>query len=412
MIPNFQKIIDNGFSSHLKVTVPHQTIPSWPCLFSGQEVDQLGYYTFIHPIKGIFNSSVWKEKSILSIPNLKIFALNIPGTYPAWKINGEMIAGILSPSFSCFPKDLKENLEENWIVEGKNLPEIIKAFEMKTKLFLRKIKEDFDLLVYVIRLPDAFSHNVIGNEKMISNYIQLAYKKIDDFLGVIIKENNFDNLIIFSDHGLKFYKKVLNFPRLLEKKGLLYFDDLRTKRLSNIFLKLYDVVRPFIKIHIIKKFYMKYFDYEKREIQIRKDKGIGFDDTGKPRTFVQKLTSNMGALFLYGNDRNRLDIIEKSLENDKYVKEIIKYNKSGFPDFLIVLNDKYILTKEPSFFIKRRTEVFSHTNKGLFLAFGKNIKKGRKELINYQDIAPTILKLYGIKKPEYMNGKILDILSR
>ena len=140
MIPNFQKIIDNGFSSHLKVTVPHQTIPSWPCLFSGQEVDQLGYYTFIHPIKGIFNSSVWKEKSILSIPNLKIFALNIPGTYPAWKINGEMIAGILSPSFSCFPKDLKENLEENWIVEGKNLPEIIKAFEMKTKLFLRKIK--------------------------------------------------------------------------------------------------------------------------------------------------------------------------------------------------------------------------------------------------------------------------------
>ena len=144
-----------------------------------------------------------------------------------------MIAGILSPSFSCFPKDLKENFEENWIVEGKNLPEIIKAFEMKTKLFLRKMIEDFDLLVYVIRLPDAFSHNVIGDEKMISNYIQLAYKKIDDFLGVIMKENNFDNLIIFS----------------------------------------------------------------------------------------------------------------------------------GFPDFLIVLNDKYILTKEPSFFIKRRTEVFNHTKK-------------------------------------------------
>ncbi|MFX0010844.1 MAG: alkaline phosphatase family protein [Candidatus Hermodarchaeota archaeon] len=412
LLPNFKKLIENGFSAHLQVTIPHQTIPSWPCLFSGQSVDQLGYYTFIHPEKGIFNSTVWKDEAILSIKELKVFALNIPGAYPAWKINGEIISGILSPSISCFPKELEIIIRKNWIVEGKNISEIFKAFDMKKRLFLRKLKEDFDLLVFVIRVPDALSHRVIGDKKTISGHINYGYKKIDDFLGEIIKQNNYDNLIIFSDHGLKFYKKVFNFPRWLEKNRLLYLNYTREKKLNSIILKLYDFIRPFMRTQFSKKIYGKFFDVEEREKQLRKDKGFNSFDKNNPHTFIQKLTSNMGALFLSGKDKYKKEKIKHALSSDKDIVNVIEYNKDGFPDFIIALKDNYVFTKEPSFFLKRRTEAFSHTNRGLFIASGKSIRKGKENLINFQDIAPTILKLYKIDKPDYMKGKILDIINK
>ncbi|MFX1352811.1 MAG: alkaline phosphatase family protein [Promethearchaeota archaeon] len=411
LLPNFKKIINEGYSAPVQVTVPHATIPSWPCLFSGLEVSELGYYTFIHPTRGIFNSKVWRDKSILSIKDLKIFAINVPGTYPAWPINGEMITGILSPSISCYPKELQEKIEDKWIIEGKNLSEILSAFEMKKNLFLKKIKEDFDLLVFVIRVPDAISHRVLGEKETILNAMNLGYKKIDEFLGEILEEKQFDNLLIFSDHGLKFYNKVLYFPRLLEKKGLLYLNELKGKRINSLILKFYDIIRPLLRVSLSKKVYQKLFNAEKREIERKKDRKLTFFDKSKPKTFIQKLTSNMGALFLFGKDQEKKTKIKEQLEKDKHIDQIFEYSKLGFPDFLIALKDDFIFFKDCSYFLKRNTEVFSHTNRGFFMAYGKNIRKDSTNLINYLDIAPTILKLYDKEKPNYMKGKALNIFK-
>ncbi|MFW9773021.1 MAG: alkaline phosphatase family protein [Promethearchaeota archaeon] len=404
-LPNFKKIIDNGFSAPLQVTVPHATIPSWPCLFSGLDVVDLGYYTFIHPIKGMFSSLVWKEKSIFSLKDLKILALNVPGTYPAWPINGEMITGILSPSISCYPKELENAIKDNWIIEGNNLTEILKAFEIKKNLFLKKMGEDFNMLVYVIRVPDSISHYVVGDRKEILNAMNLGYGKIDDFLGELLKYENFDNILILSDHGLKFYKKVLYFPRLLEKRGLLFLNDLKGKRINSLILKLYDIIRPLMPISVSKRIYRKLFNAEKREVDRKKDRKLQFFDKTKPKTFIQKLTSNMGALFLFGDDEQKKTQIKEVLKKDKYIENIYEYDKAGFPDFLIALKDNYILFKECSYFLKRNTEVFSHTNRGFFMAYGKDVKKGSIDLIDYKDIAPIILKLFGKPKFDYMKGE-------
>ena len=87
MLPNFQHLIEEGFSANLKVTIPPITIPSWPCIFSGLTPKQLGFYYFTHPEKGLFNSSFWRDMSIFSQIRDRSFILNVPGTYPAWKIN-------------------------------------------------------------------------------------------------------------------------------------------------------------------------------------------------------------------------------------------------------------------------------------------------------------------------------------
>ena len=152
---------------------------------------QLGFHCFINPFEGMFNSYVWQDKSIFSIEDLKLFVLNVPGTYPAWKINGEMITGVLSPSVSCFPKELEVIIRKNWIIEGRDLKEAFKAFEVKKRFFLRRLKEDFDLMVFVIRLPDVISHYTIGDEKNLEVGINATA-----LITNIFKNSNFDDYLV------------------------------------------------------------------------------------------------------------------------------------------------------------------------------------------------------------------------
>jgi predicted AlkP superfamily phosphohydrolase/phosphomutase len=343
--------------------------------------------------------------------DIRIFALNIPGTYPAWEINGEMMTGILSPSLTAYPKELEQEYKEDWIIEGENLNEIFQTFEFKKNLLVKKLNEDFNLLVYVIRVPDSISHRVFGRENVVNKYIDLGYKKIDNFIGKLINNKEIDNILIFSDHGLKFYKEVIHFPRFLEKRKLLYLNNVSGLKFNSIILKLYDYIRPFLRVDITKRIYNRLSISSKRNLEIKRQKALKHLDKDKPKSFIQKLTSNVGAIFLIGEDIQKKSLIKETLEKDKYVQEVIEFNITGFPDLMVILDDKYLFTPESSYFVKRKTETFSHTNRGMFIAYGKDIKKGNIPLINYQEIAPTILKLYNFKKPDHMEKDPINLFK-
>ena len=84
-MPNFKKIIKNGFSSELTVTIPPITIPSWPSLFSGLTPEQLGYYWFNHPdLSFVIDMDVLSK--LLSImrnnPEIAVISPTHNGGYP------------------------------------------------------------------------------------------------------------------------------------------------------------------------------------------------------------------------------------------------------------------------------------------------------------------------------------------
>ena len=311
----------------------------------------------------------------------------------------------MSPSISCFPPELKFFIRNNWIIDGKSLIEIFNAFEIKKTLFLRKLKEDFNLMVYVIRLPDSISHHAHLSREKVFNYINLGYKKIDDFLGEILNYKNFDNILIFSDHGLKLYKYEFNLPRWLEKKGLLFINQSKKRKIYTIIAKLYDIIRPFIKID-----YKKYHSLKKSVLKKIINDSI-LTQTNKEKTRVLNFFGNTGGLYLNGIDKSKLDIIKKELEKDNRVKQVIKSEKEGFPDLFIILKDKYIFNHESSFFVIRGRNSLNHSQNGFFIAFGKDIKKGNSDYVSYKDVAPTILKLFGINKLDYMEGLPLSIFK-
>jgi predicted AlkP superfamily phosphohydrolase/phosphomutase len=68
-----------------------------------------------------------------------------------------------------------------------------------------------------------------------------------------------------------------------------------------------------------------------------------------------------------------------------------------------------ILTKQT----KKNHIMANHARDGIFIAYGKNIKKtGKIDNKSLMDIAPTALNLYDIKIPEFMDGSpIKEILE-
>lgn len=333
--------------------------------------------------------------------------MNVPGTYPAWRINGEMITGMLSPSISCYPSELKFFLENNWIIDGDDISDSFMAFDIKSNLFLRKMKENFDFMTYIIRIPDNLTHRSHGGRAFTLNLIYQVYLKIDKFLGKILKNESIENIFIFSDHGLRHYKKGFYLRRWLEKKKILCINEPKPNKLSEIILKFYDTIRRILKSNYLKKFYQRLINLNL--IEERETKSIKVIE--KHQTRVKGFCSYIGGLFLYGNDKKKKEEIKYALAKCKYIHKLIMPSSDDFPDFFIFLKDKYYFCDEPSFYIKRRRDIMDHSELGFFIAHGRNIKTGKKNIVSYQNIAPTILKLFNTIKPDYMMGEALDIFK-
>ena len=121
--------------------------------------------------------------------------------------------------------------------------------------------------------------------------------------------------------------------------------------------------------------------------------------------------SNYGGIFLGKDDINKKEVIKRILLSSKYVKKIIEYNTEYLPDMIIILKDKYLFSVKSSFFVNNRFNSFNHSDKGIFIAYGRSIIKGKRTETNYIDFAPTLLKLYNIKKLNHMKGNVLNIIK-
>jgi hypothetical protein len=126
--------------------------------------------------------------------------------------------------------------------------------------------------------------------------------------------------------------------------------------------------------------------------------------------FVQ-FYSNYGGIYLSKKDKVKKQLIKKHLQADKNVKKVIEYNSIYLPDLLIILRNDILFYIRGSLFTKTQFNSYNHHDKGIFFAHGKDIKHGRKRIISYLDIVPTLLKLYGIDGTREYKGTALDIFN-
>lgn len=304
-----------------------------------------------------------------------------------------------------YPNSLIESIDRSWIIDGKNIHQIFKAFEIKKKLFLTKLEQDFNLLVFVIRIPDGITHHSCIRLRKTNEYIKKGYIKIDEFLGQILKRNDIDNTFLISDHGLKIYSHEFNIKRFTEKRQIFFYNNDLLNKFLSLFLKIFGILNPkFLNTTYFHNKATKFLKNIKRVKKINK-----ISDLHNSR-FIH-FYSNYGGIYLSDREKFLKEHLKKVLLNNKIVEKVITYNSNTMPDIIMILKSKYLYSVKDSFFTTNRSNSFNHSDKGLFACIGKNIKNGKKNEILFLDFAPTILKLFNIQKPSHMKGEVLDILK-
>jgi predicted AlkP superfamily phosphohydrolase/phosphomutase len=335
--------------------------------------------------------------------------------------------------------------------------EKILEIRKKATLYLMQ-KYHWDFFMVVFYAIDPIQHHFwsffdpthpLHNPRLAQKYkdiIPYFYQKIDDAIGEILQhvdENT--NVIIVSDHGAGPEHKSFYLNLWLYKEGLLKFKEIPYNFLARIKWPhfIYKTLRrlkfpgiawtvPLDQLRLLGK----YIDpREGLEVSY-------FIDWSKTKAFAGNHTEQ--GIYLNVKGREPQGIVEPGAEYEELREYIIRrlyqledpdirgkvVNKvykreevySGpyikfAPDlFLVLKNGSYLAQKEcypgPLFRYTNKT-TGTHSFEGIFIAKGKNIKKGQGlTKLHVTDVTPTVLHLLDQPIPSDMDGRVLTEITQ
>ncbi len=490
-LPTFKKLIKGGVSGNLYSTIPPLTGPAWISMITGKNPGKHGCFDFMKWKKGSYerepidpvslrDKTLW---NIISGAGKRMCAINVPVTYPPQKVNGYLVAGLLTPSLkaeltypSGFKKELLARVPGYRITTGMSfqpgkekqlIEELYEITRQRTKLikYMYK-KEEFDFFMAVYGSPDIFTHyfwhhmdekHPLHNPekaKEFGNALLDYYIFLDKQIKMLMDMMRKDTLLIMvSDHGLGPYEKGVYINSWLMKKGYLKLKSEASTKLK------YGLHMTGINLDNIYRFIQKLgllnttllskiglnISMDKRSESIRKKVFrlfpifLNFNDVDWKKTKAYSI-GGYGQIYINLKGREPQGIVSKKDYNkvrDRLIRDLKKIvdpethkpidikvlKKEGIykgpylknaPDlFFIMKNFRYIAARyfefgSPHLFGKpHRNLAGCHRLNGVFLAYGKEVQKGKIRNASITDIAPTVLHALGVDVPKDMDGMVL-----
>ena len=420
----------------------------------------------VHPSQAVKQPTLWE---ILSHYNKKVAVINVPSTYPPTKINGHMITGMFTPPGAkyTYPSEFHTELVKKIgrynvffsALSAKN-PEILledlrQTLETRIKAveyLWKKKKPDFLMVVdngtdraehelwrfldSSIPLYDPHDVKTFGNPLL--KYYQLVDKALQRIMNLLEEDVT---LILMSDHGQGPLRKFVNLNIFLIETG---FMTVKKNVLTKLRYLLFNHgfsprnIYSFLRKIGIERYASDKVDQQKKILLLNRlffsTSDIDWSNTLAFSTgVVGAITINLKGRQSQGVVRTgdeyekiRNQLIDKLLQlkdpdtGDRVVNHVYKREEiySGpyldkAPDIIATPNDGYEFFGMHGFtFNKVITPTFgnsgSHRPHGIFMAYGKEIKKeGKINGARIIDIAPTILHIMNMPIPKNMDGKIL-----
>ena len=460
-IPNFTKLMENGCFGVLYSTIPPISPVAWPSFVTGEVPGKHGMFDFwrlleggsvaLHTSASIRGRTFW---DMLGEAGKKVVLLNVPWTFPPYKVNGIMVSGFPSPKNRVeshppefislleskigdyyvdisYPKSDYERLDERSFLDE------IYAVTRKRAEAIYYLTEnyDWDFFMAVFTSLDRMQHVLFGyfdkespiyNEEKRQILIKY-YEEIDGILGRVISlidENTI--LIIVSDHGFEPLYKYVGINNFLIQGAFI-----ESRRNKQVFTKenITDFLRK-IKIEDIGKIFPgKILNIAQKIIPSK----IDFSTSTAYGTYTSSVSINKAFLRTeraYEDTKRRLIDFFYSISDEETGEKIVEkvYTQdeacSGnhldkAPDLTIVFKKGYEpkrwakSTIEPIKRIRNRnvktgTHMGSSARRGIFIASGKGITKNFSLEANIVDVAPTILHMLGAPVLSSMDGRVLQ----
>jgi predicted AlkP superfamily phosphohydrolase/phosphomutase len=240
-LPTLKRLVRGGVWGRLRSSDPPITVPAWACMTTGVDAGVLGFYGFRNrkdysydgmafaTSAAVKRDRVWDR---LSREGLRSIVIGVPQTYPPRPFNGDMVTCFLTPSVESqftHPPELKGEIAgllggEEYLLDVKDfrtddkkfvLNQCYKMTEQRMKIATHLLKSrPWDFFMMVEMAPDRIYHGfwshtdpthpkyVAGNEY--ENCIRDYHRWLDARMGELVTALGPETVIlVVSDHGAK-----------------------------------------------------------------------------------------------------------------------------------------------------------------------------------------------------------------
>jgi predicted AlkP superfamily phosphohydrolase/phosphomutase len=457
LLPNFQRVRDEGVQSILKSVVPPMTPPAWMSIATGLPPAQHGVYDFWAyeqteqgPVARVVthrqgSKAVW---NVLSEWGKRVVVANVPLTYPPEPINGIMLSGYMAPDTqatitypAAFKDELLQAVPEYQIdldpaISGGQLGDPLAATLQMTRarlsMFRLLLTKPWDFCFLACSGADRIQH-LRWDEIMASHPQAVAYyQMLDEALGMMLNAlSEHDLLMIVSDHGFRGVRRKFYIQEYLYQRGLLAMRNPQHRRRAELLGTLRDLVR---KLHIqrlarvlrnnlrrtgvmaVEKeqhaAQLPDLDWQNTHAWIPSSSGflagyadIFLDDTLSEQA-IQELMSALQAL--------RDPQTGERLLVDTYREQVYGVGSFAPPErhLIILANQSTTLPTELGRGALWETSDVTtgiHDPDGVLYLYGHNVRRGITIADRHiYDIVPTILSFMDVTPPEQLPGMVMQ----
>ena len=249
VIPNLKSLLQGGESKLILSSIPDVSSTAWTGFMTGTNPGTHGIYGFFDPgneynleftnFTHIRAEPLWKK---LARTGKRSLIVNIPQTYPAQPLNGALVSGFVAPDFnkSVYPSGYIKELQQlgytidvdAWLARTDPQQFFEDLFGVLEKR-LRGIrhlweKDNWDFMTVVFTGTDRLQHyfwDAIGDRSHRFHQIVLDYyREVDRTVGKVLELADDQWIkIVLSDHGFTGVIREVNLNAWLRQAGLLKF---------------------------------------------------------------------------------------------------------------------------------------------------------------------------------------------
>ncbi|WP_232702084.1 alkaline phosphatase family protein [Halobacterium wangiae] len=451
-LPNFQRLFEEGASGVLESTKPAHTALAWPSISTGVWPDDHGVYGFQNLASDYtheMNASENVQRPALWDHLDPAVVANVPMTYPAADIDGEMVAGMMTPRLDdgfTSPSSLGDEIEAeipdyeiglDWGEYGDSeaaFVEDLEALVENRTALLEKLmaREDWRHFFFVFTAPDRLQH-LIWDEDVLLEW----YQVFDDIVGDVMEyaEQRGAVLNVVSDHGFGPNETIVSAAALLEREGYLERREASGMRgtLAELGIDKQNVLSKLDRVGVTKQRIVDYVPQafvNVAALQVPGEHSLFDVDHENTVAFTH------GEGSLYVNDTERFDdgIVDpadvpdlkaelqelfEDLTDPETGEEVFSVfdgddifpRDDDSPDLVIRGEGEYevmtMLTEDV--FVDATTKAAGHHEDGIYFAWGPTVEAGAEaEDATVVDVAPTLLHAVGEPVPDYVDGRVLS----
>ena len=435
-LPNIRRMTSKGIYGKLRTCDPPITVPAWMVMFTGKNPGKLGIYGFRHRKPGsytdgyIVNSTHVKEPTVWDVlgeNRHRSVVIGMPPGYPPVRMkDGAMVSCFLTPSQErpfTYPPELKDEILK--LSGGKYDFDVVFRTEdrraLKKNLF-EMTERRFDVAEHLARTQrwDLFALHEIGFDRLhhafwkfydpthpkyvkgneYEGVFEEYYSMADERIGRLLEIFGEDCVsFVLSDHGSKGMQGAFCVNEWLAKEGYLVY----SKPPSSV------------------------TELEKAEVDWSKTKAWGWGGYYARIFFNVKGREPSGLIEPSGLEAEKSKLKERidTLTDNRgrkmsnvVLEPSIHYGqaKGDKPDLMVYFDDLNWRSAgtvgHGSLYLSENDtgpDDSVHSMDGVFAMFNpkKDLKGRQLAGARIEDMAPTLMRLYGLKMPGEIDGKVL-----